>query len=84
MNSLHHLLFRCTFNILFLFNGTLYRKREGAPMGPALGLLLLDAFLVKTEITELKSAVNTFAPITAVGDIFCAIGATREQDCVPM
>ena len=58
MTDFKELLLRCTFNIQFLFNGTIYRQRDGIAMGSPLGPILADIFVSKLENSILQTKIN--------------------------
>ena len=70
--SLRELLFKCTFNVQFLFDGTLYRQKDGVAMGSPLGPLLADIFLATIENDKLQDTINRLTQYHRyVDDIFC-------------
>ena len=58
LTDFKELLLRCTFNVQFLFNGTIYRQRDGVAMGSPLGPILADIFVSKLESDVLKPVID--------------------------
>ena len=58
LTDFKELLLRCTFNIQFLFNGTIYRQRDGVAMGSPLGPILADIFVSKLENSILQPIIK--------------------------
>ena len=58
---LKELILRCTMNVNFLFNGSVYRQIDGVAMGSPLGPLLADIFMSKLENTVLREEISKFS-----------------------
>ena len=56
VSALRELLFKCTFNVLFLFDGVLYRQTDGVAMGSPLSALIAVILLSSVENDKL---INT-------------------------
>ena len=70
-SALKELLLRCTFNIQFMFNGSLYQQTDGVAMGSPLGPLLSDIFMGSLEQGPLHDLINSmFFYRRYVDDIF--------------
>nr|CAH8842106.1 unnamed protein product [Trichobilharzia regenti] len=55
---LKELLLRCTLNVQFTFNDTIYRQKDGIAMGSPLGPLLSDCFVASLERGSLKPSID--------------------------
>nr|CAH8870330.1 unnamed protein product [Trichobilharzia regenti] len=60
IHYLKKLLLRCTLNVQFKFNNTIYRQRDRVAMGSPLGPLLADCFLVSLGNIILWSNTDSF------------------------
>ncbi|VDP96650.1 unnamed protein product [Trichobilharzia regenti] len=60
IHYLKKLFLRCTLNVQFKFNNTIYRQRGGVAMGSPLGLLLADCFLASLENSILRPTIDSF------------------------
>ena len=79
--KLKELLLRCTFNVQFLFNKTLYRQHDGVAMGSPLGPLLADIFMTKLERGPLRCHIETLSHYYRyVDDIFCTAETDKDLD----
>ena len=80
---LRELLLRCTFNIQFQFNGSLYRQLDGVAMGSPLGPLLSDIFMSSLELGILRDAIDSFCFYRRyVDDIFIILD--DQADLTPL
>jgi hypothetical protein len=57
LTMLKELLLRCTLNVQFKFNDTLYYQLDGVAMGSPLGPILADIFMGKLETGPLKPVI---------------------------
>ena len=74
MQELKDLLYACTQNVQFLFQGEYYRQVDGISMGSPLGSLLADVYMFHLETTVLKSTIESaIMYIRYVDDIFLII-----------
>ena len=81
LDKLKELLLRCTLNVQFLFNGQIYRQKDGVAMGSPLGPLMADMFMAKLENNQLKSTIESLAFYARyVDDIFCLAKANQDPD----
>ena len=55
---LKELLLRCTMNVQFMCNNSLYRQIDGVAMGSPLGPILADIFMAKLENHNLKEVIG--------------------------
>lgn len=78
LETLQELPFRCTFNVQFLFDGAIYRQKDGVAMGSPFGPLLADFFMAMFESNQLKGIINSLHTYCRyVDDIFCL----ADSDC---
>ena len=78
-SALRELLLRCTFNIQFKFNGTLYDQTDGVAMGSPLGPLLSDIFMSSIERGVLQNSINSMSFYRRyVDDIFIILDAQTD------
>lgn len=78
--TLKQLLYTCTYNIQFLFNGHIFRQKDGVAMGSPLGPLLADVFMSTVEDSGLKSIVHGCKLYKRyVDDIFCIIDKEKSH-----
>ncbi|CAH8568118.1 unnamed protein product [Dicrocoelium dendriticum] len=69
---LKQLLLMCTRNVQFLFDGKIYRQKDGVAMGSPLGPLLADVFMSKLENNYLNGVIDKLVYYGRyVDDIFC-------------
>ena len=74
VDRLRELLLRCTLNIQFLFDGKLYRQKDGVAMGSPLGPLLADIFMGMLETRQLRGTIANMEFYSRyVDDIFCVV-----------
>ena len=75
--SLKELLLRCTFNIQFRFNDSLYRQTDGVAMGSPLGPILSDLFMASLETGPLYESISSLSFYRRyVDDIFIIMDET--------
>ncbi|KAA3675029.1 uncharacterized protein DEA37_0002830 [Paragonimus westermani] len=73
--ELKQLLYFCTHNIQFKFDGELYRQIDGVAMGSPLGPLFADTFMVKLENDQLEETIRGFTVYKRyVDDTICIVG----------
>ena len=77
------LLLKCTFNVQFLFDGVLYRQKDGVAMGSPLGPLLADIFLAIIENGKLKDTISDLTRYHRyVDDVFCIADDNLNLDAL--
>ena len=61
--TLRQLIYLCTKESVFLFNGKLYTQCDGVAMGSPLGPLLANVFICNFERKMLDECPNDFKPL---------------------
>ena len=81
LNSLRSLLEMCVKNVQFLFDGKLYRQKDGVGMGSCLGVLFADVFVGKMEM-ELRDSITSQTIFYAryVDDCFLIVPHSSDVD----
>uniref|UniRef100_A0A0X3NUX1 Reverse transcriptase (RNA-dependent DNA polymerase) n=1 Tax=Schistocephalus solidus TaxID=70667 RepID=A0A0X3NUX1_SCHSO len=79
VNALKELLLKCTLNVQFLFNNTLYRQIDGVAMGSPLGPLLANIFMGKLEALQLRPQINRLKYYGRYADDIFAV-ASEQTD----
>ncbi|CAH8603506.1 unnamed protein product [Dicrocoelium dendriticum] len=78
---LKEILFRCTLNVQFMFNGEMYRQIDGVAMGSPLGPLLADIFMAKLEHGPLRTHIcGTEMYIRYVDDTFVLCESEKHAE----
>ena len=79
VDDLKSLLFKCTENVQFKFNGGLYRQTDGVAMGSPLGPLLAEVFMAKLENNQLSNAISKCKVYKRyVDDIFVILNKVHD------